>query len=391
MLFGLPVADETPPVFRSLSVYDRNRSMFEQSPAFIPVKGSSGHYTASLPVLILRTPNPGFGVSAFDTQSGSANPNGIFQGIIYDNEEAVSGFQMDRISYNDTRGINAHIDYPTYEKTGIYYQLLFKMPGYNHSIYREARSGGNIHLEDGRLHEIRIEMRDAYGNISNLVFKVRYEPSENTNAIYAGKVFYPGIPDRFESSDASFYLGSTCLYDSLHIAYLETIDEGYDALSALHHFGTPQVPLADTMIVRIKLSKLVNQKQHVLMEWTDGKDYEVKKPDWAGEWATSSFRSFGDFRLVSDTIPPVIRVSGVAENKKMQKSSRIIVFVQDNYKKIKNFRATLDGNWLLFTNDKARAFIYHFDGHCKPGKHELKISAQDEAGNMACLTVHFKR
>ncbi|HEY8733832.1 MAG TPA: M23 family metallopeptidase, partial [Puia sp.] len=35
MLFGLPVADETPPVFRSLSVYDRNRSMFEQSPAFI--------------------------------------------------------------------------------------------------------------------------------------------------------------------------------------------------------------------------------------------------------------------------------------------------------------------------------------------------------------------
>ncbi len=68
---------------------------------------------------------------------------------------------MDRISYNDTRGINAHIDYPTREQGGPYYQLLFKMPGYNHSIYQESNPGGIIHLEDGQIHEIRIELKDA--------------------------------------------------------------------------------------------------------------------------------------------------------------------------------------------------------------------------------------
>ncbi|HZZ74383.1 MAG TPA: M23 family metallopeptidase, partial [Puia sp.] len=135
MLFGLPITDNTPPVFKSLSVYDRNRSFYEQSPSFIPVRGAAGNYVLGLPVLILKTPNPGFGVSGFDTQSGSNNPNGIFQGVIYDNGEVVSGFQMDQISYNDTRGINAHIDYPTHERGGPYYQLLFKMPGYDHSIY----------------------------------------------------------------------------------------------------------------------------------------------------------------------------------------------------------------------------------------------------------------
>jgi hypothetical protein len=65
--------------------------------------------------------------------------------------------------------------------------------------------------------------------------------------------------------------------------------------------------------------------------------------------------------------------------------------VQDNNKKIKNFRATLDGNWLLFTNDKARAFIYKFDDHCSRGLHELKIYAEDEAGNPAQLLLHFIR
>jgi murein DD-endopeptidase MepM/ murein hydrolase activator NlpD len=391
MLFGLPVADNTPPVFRSLSVYDRNRSLYEQSPSFIPVKGTAGKYGIGLPMLLLKTPNPGFGISGFDTQSGSNNPNGIFQGIIYDNGEALSGFRMDRISYDDTRGINAHIDYPTHERGGPYYQLLFKMPGYNHSIYNEAKPGGYLHLEDGNVHLIRIELKDACGNISNLEFKVRYEPGDNSHATYAGKSFYPGMLDGLEAPNAAFYLGSTCLYDSLHVNYTELGGEAKDLVSAMHNFGNTQFPLADTMTVRIKLTKPVNQKDRILMMWVDGDDFEVKKPQWMGEWATASFRSFGNFALAIDTISPVIRFPGVVENANLQRSSRIAVLVTDNFKKIKGFRATLDGNWLLFTNDKAKAFIYHFDEHCKHGRHELKIYVEDEAGNSASSAIHFTR
>jgi hypothetical protein len=391
MLFGLPVTDNVAPVIRSLSVYDRNRSFYEQHPFFIPVKKSGDHYVVGLPVMILRTPNPGFGIQGFDTQTGSNNPNGIFQGTVYDNGSLLSGFQMDHISYNETRGINAHIDYPTHERTEAWYQLLFKMPGYYHSIYREASPGGDVHLEDGKLHEIKIEIKDAYGNASNLVFHVRYEPEGKPNPSYPGKVFYPGVLDGFESPDAAFYLGANCLYDSLHIAYQEVSAEGKDIVSALHHFGTTEVPLADTMTVRIKLSAPVNQKDRVIMEWINGADFEVKKPEWLGDWATGSFRSFGFFRLVLDTEPPLIRFPGVTENANLQRSSRIAVLVTDNYKKIKNFRATLDGKWLLFSNDKARAYLYHFDEHCPAGKHELKIYAEDEAGNGASAVLHFVR
>ena len=129
----------------------------------------------------------------------------------------------------------------------------------------------------------------------------------------------------------------------------------------------------------------------VLLMWITGEDYEVKKPQWLGDWATAGFRSFGNFALALDTLPPVIRIPAVIEGANLKRSSRIAVLVTDNYKKIKNFRATLDGSWLLFTNDKAKAFIYYFDEHCKPGKHELKIYAEDEAGNSAVHVVHFVR
>jgi murein DD-endopeptidase MepM/ murein hydrolase activator NlpD len=407
MLFGLPVKDNVPPVFRSLSVYDRSMSFYEQYPRLISVRKVGARYEIGQPVLVLNTPNPGFGIQGFDTQSGSTNPNGIFEGILYDNGAALSGFQMDRISYNETRGINAHIDYPTRERGGPWYQLLFKMPGYKHSIYRESIPGGTIHLEDGQVHEIRIELKDAYGNASNLVFKVKYEATENLRndapqnaqnatpqnpkAFLPGKVFYPGMLDGNEAPNAAFYLGPDCLYDSLHIVYQEITATGADRVSALHHFGTPEVPLADTMTVRIKLSKPVAEKEHVIMLWENGDDFDVKKPAWLGDWATATFQSFGNFSLVLDTIAPVIRIPGTVENANLQRSSRIAVMVTDNYKKIRNFRATLDGKWLLFTNDKAKAFIYHFDGHCPPGRHELKIYAEDEAGNASGVTLHFMR
>ncbi len=269
------------------------------------------------------------------------------------------------------------------ERGGPYYQLLFKMPGYLNSIYHESKSGGHLHLEDGKVHEIRIELKDAYGNKTNLVFKVRYQPGDKENPVLSGKMFYPGMVDGFEAADAAFYLGEKCLYDSAHLEYREIPGEGADLVSAIHQFGSSLIPLADSMTVRIKLSNRVNLKQNVLLQWTDGEDFEVKKPEWMGDWATASFWNFGNFRLVLDTVPPVISVPGIVENANLQRSSRIVVIIRDNYRKIKNFRATIDGKWLMFSNDKAQAFIYHFDEHCKPGRHELKIYVEDEAGNSA--------
>jgi len=391
MLFGLPIPDHTAPVLRGLSVYDRNGSFYEQFPAFVPVKGNAGHFTTAQPLLILKTSNPGFGIAGFDTQTGSTNPNGIYQAVMYDQGIEVSGFQMDHISYNDTRGINAHIDYPTRERGGPYYQLLFRLPGYTHSIYREMSPGGYLHLEDGKLHYIRIEVKDADGNTSNLEFKVRYESAEKMKEAFSGKLFYPGLPDAFESANCAFYLGEKCLYDSVHIVFLETIADIPEAVSSVYHIGTMQVPLADSLTVKIKPNRWLNLKDRILMQWFDPQGYEVKKPAWLGDWATAGFKNFGNFQLVLDTVSPIIRFPGIVENANLHRSSRIAVLVTDNYKSVRNFKATLDGKWLLFSNDKARAFIYNFDEHCAPGKHVLNIYAEDEAGNASAAVLHFSR
>ncbi|MEO8860482.1 MAG: M23 family peptidase, partial [Ginsengibacter sp.] len=79
------------------------------------------------------------------------------------------------------------------------------------------------------------------------------------------------------------------------------------------------------------------------------------------------------------------------DNANLSKSSAIYFVPKDNNEEIKSFRAELDGNWLLFTNDKGRTFIYKFDEHCSRGSHELKISVEDEAGNTTEKIYHFTR
>ena len=58
---------------------------------------------------------------------------------------------------------------------------------------------------------------------------------------------------------------------------------------------------------------------------------------------------------------------------------------------IKKFTATLDGNWLRFSNDKGSRFIYDFDEMCPAGEHELKIVAEDQVGNVTEKVYKFTR
>jgi hypothetical protein len=117
---------------------------------------------------------------------------------------------------------------------------------------------------------------------------------------------------------------------------------------------------------------------------------EVVKAARSGDWYSGKFNRFGDFELIADDQPPAIHVD-FHENANISRYHTIVATPTDNNDVIKNFKAELDGKWLMFTNDKGRKYIYYFDEHCGPGRHQLKISVEDEAGNKTEKIFHFTR
>jgi hypothetical protein len=123
----------------------------------------------------------------------------------------------------------------------------------------------------------------------------------------------------------------------------------------------------------------------------NGKEKDIVRPEWQGNWASARFHQFGNYQLVYDSVPPAIVPLGLLEGADLSHANRIAFSIRDDLGGLRRFRAELDGRWICFTNDKALAYIYRFDGHCPPGHHTLKVSVEDIAGNRSEKEFHFSR
>ncbi len=398
LLFGLPIPDNVPPTILRLAMYDRCVSTYSQTPKLFSLKKIKGGYTTIEPVITVNTDKVSFGISANDKYTGSSNPNGIYEAVLYLDEAPVVGLEIDSITYDETRYVNAHIDYKTREAGGPYIEHLSRLPGYPEGVYKDFSGDGVIELKDDAVHEVKIVVRDTYGNTSTLEFKIkkgliREEESQKTEASYHDQQeFHPGFVNIFENENVQLILKPEALYDSFAFVYSGKKIISSTSYSDVYSLESGLVPVHNSFILRLKADKpvppqLIN-KMLIKRTWKDKS--EVIKASGDGEWFTAYFRSFGNFELIADDEPPVI-AGGFHENADLSKVTRIVFIPKDDNKEIKNFRAELDGKWLMFTNDKGRLFIYKIDEMCGRGKHQLKVSVQDEAGNTTEKIYHFTR
>jgi len=394
LLFGFFLPDNIPPKIYRLAIYDRNKSTYESTPRLIGVKRiSSTRYSTVLPLIPVSSNKISFAISSRDNNNRPGSPNGIFESVLFVDGKAIIGFRMDNISYNDTRNLNAHIDYKTKATGGMYLQHLAELPGYVNSIYGKFQGDGVIDIGDGEVHDVKIIVKDTKGNTSQLQTRVQYKENNTGTQPSEGKRFYPLINDGYETDESEFYIGERCLYDSVNIRYVKSSSSDEQVVSNIHSIGSTYVPLHERFLVRIRPTRQLDsvEEQHTVMQLVAGEKKEVQKVEWLDGWATTAFRDFGSFKLVLDEEPPVIIPLGFSDGSNLSKATRIVFTIKDNLNEYKNVRAELDGKWLRFTNDKGRSFIYRFDEHCLGGPHELKISAEDVAGNRAVETYRFSR
>lgn len=388
LLFGMPVPDDIPPAVMRLAVYDRTKSTYEQTPKMYPLKKVKGVYTTVPAVLALPTEKVSFAITAFDRYTGSTNQNGIYEADLYNNDEPVVGFQIDSISYDETRYMNAHVDYKLRTNGGPWVQHLSRLPGYNNGIYKEINGDGVIDISDAAPHNIKAAIKDANGNTTAIEFVVK-STGASVPTVSAAPLFKPGYVNIFENNNLCFYLDENKLYDSVHFKVTPVSGTHAGGIAYLLHGG--EVPIHTFYPIKIKNSNAINPDRMVMRRWWGGKDDYAKAEKEEGGWFRSSFKAIGNVELYADVTAPTITPVGFRDGMNAAKLNRIAFVVRDETDELRNFRAELDGKWLRFSNDKGKTFIYNFDEHCGEGEHELKISVEDCAGNRVEKRYKFIR
>jgi murein DD-endopeptidase MepM/ murein hydrolase activator NlpD len=395
LLFGFPLQDDVAPSLVKIALYDRSRSIYDQNPRFYNLKNTdSGYIIPKTPVLVTGLNRISFGIQAFDRLSGSNNANGIYKATLYLDEVPQVQFVLDSIDYNETVYMNSHVDYKWRYNGGAFIQQLSQLPGDHSGVYRKIKNDGIIELADTSIHAVRIEVEDPAGNSSVVNFFVQYDDSlvNDTERKTGGIIFPPNKTNLLEKPGFEFYLGDKGLYDTASLVYYSTINKSPYSFSYVHQAGDAAIPLHEDAVVRIQLNKQVpaEWQDKLLLVRGDRKGTTICKATWQEKWLSAKFGDFGSFQVMADVLPPQLDELGKGDTVNLSSAKRILFSPKDNFG-IKSFRAELDSQWIRFTNDKSRNWIYVFDERCPYGIHHLKVTVEDHAGNSTVKEWWFKR
>ena len=349
----------------------------------------NGVYSVIGGKIIAQSNRVSFALTMQDKNSMSANPNGVYAAAVIDNGKQISGFELDSISYAETRYFNAHIDHKTRGNGGPWLQYLSPLPGYENFIYKTDNNKGVVVFSDSEQHNINIVVLDANGNQSRLNFEL--VPSKSIQAkseIVSAQKFIPNYLNVFDNGKVKFYLPENALYDTVHFVYKELPSA---AGKTIYQLMNATIPVQTYFPVSIKENFAIEDTGKIVMERFYGSKKDFAKAGYSKDGYTASFREFGNFQLLVDREPPTVVPIGFRDGINTAGLRRILLQVKDNTEEIVNFTALLDGKWLRFSNDKGINFIYNFDEKCTPGEHELKISATDQVGNTTERTYKFVR
>lgn len=388
LLFGFDIADTKAPDVYRLAIYDREKSIYEQKPLILPLKKVGGEYVTTQPVVKVNTAKAGIGLSAIDRMN-TGNIYGIYEVTLLQNNEPDIDFQLDNIGYDETRYLNAHIDYKIKKGGGPYYQLVFSLPGNKLDIYHDLKGDGTIHLSDGEVHQVKLLVKDAYGNTSTVKLALQQSGADNAQKACANTM-YPDSRNIFENNQVEFYLDETALYDQVCFDYMETASASTKAYSNVYHLHNALVPVHDLFDVRLRATRNVpGYLQSKIVMVREGQGSSTSATTLENGWYKGTFRDFGNFHLEVDTVAPKVTPLGVKPGAVLSKAAKIS-FAMSDASGIKNYRAELDGKWLMFSR-RGNVLTYTFDEHCQPGAHILVLKVTDIAGNEGSYRLSFKR
>jgi len=399
LLFGLPVADNIAPDIRDMKVYflNENREVLG-SKAFPLLKDKRGNITLEDDTVSIGGWRIGFGVKTYDRSTGHRNDNGVYSVGLWADEVLAFEWTAEKFDFDETRYLNAHIDYSAKMRFGAWFHRCFVLPGDLSSNYTQTPTMGSIQIFKEKPVKIRLKISDATGNSNTLIFWVKR--NENAMETFTSPPYQFVVPhdadSRFDLDGFSMVMSKGTVYEKLAFEYATTPDESSDVYSSVHHLHDNRTPVHkyfDLLIRPTHLPEALRNKA-VIANCNTGKSVNCGGT-WQGDMLKTRVRSFGDYCIMADTIAPSITPVVFAPD--MRKKSSMAFRISDNFAISgtadgMRYRGTVDGKWILFEYDKKRARLtYDFDEHVGPGQHVLKLSVVDDKGNERVFERPFTR
>lgn len=444
------IRDVTPPVvqkiaLKTLDINSRVNDRFGRLEFYASRVGST--YTLNSP--ILASGNIGIEVLGYDRVDNARFRCGINYIEVFVDSVRIFNQKIEELNLTESRGIYSLIDYKTHRSNGNRFYKLYIDDGNKLEFYATSPGNGQIRVDSTKTSNVRIVLKDIYGNISQVSFKLKpvprlkeikmleaatvpvaYDLQENTLSIITKSC--PGMPATAfvngSPTDISpdYYGLDKLVYlfdlrkkipDSVRVCgqtlipnIKATVPSGVDfkyysermdvqlpkgSLFDTLYLNTHHQVMADSMEVFTIGSPFVPLNRNISVSLKPLRTYSTDKNTAVYRMVGKGY-SYEGGKWVNGSLNFVTREFGNFTILKDNVAPTIRVIyvnnqaarfrIKDELSGINTFEATLNGQWLLMNYDAKSNMIMSEKLTKAPLKGDFKLTVTDNAGNKKIYT-----
>jgi Peptidase family M23 len=400
LLFGIYVADNKAPIFYEMRAYFLNANNESYGSRSFSLRDKKGNYTIQNDTLTIPAERIGLGIRTYDEMDALDNKNGIFSFEEYLDSTLSFGYNFETIAFNESRYVNAHLDYRAWKRSNTYLNRCYRLPGNKLSLYKNAINDGVITLPPNRPVKVELRTKDVAGNEAKLLFWLqRSESLEFPSPAAYSQVFDCEKTNDFSNNEMALHLPEGCLYENLYFKYDMTQGASSAVYSPTHHLHEDYVPMHKGGELKVRPSGPIYEalrSKYFLAYYDHNGDVSACGGTWEGEMLKIKTYAFGDYCVMLDTIAPSIKP--ISFKTDLKNASKMSFRIKDNFENARGaegigFRATVDGAWILMEYDpKSNSITHRFDNKkIGIGEHQLKIVVKDNRENVRVFESLFTR
>lgn len=391
MFFGFDalLQDTKMPIVSNLYVYPLDsKTTVNNAQRRIPINLSLQKDGTYLADKVVANGRIGFGITTFDLDNSSYNKKGVFNVDLSNNGKSIFGYQFNTYAFDEMRNINVLMDYPFYKKSGQKIQKIFMDPPYNLSIIKADESNGVITVKPNLTNVCRLEVSDFYGNKTIISIPVEYDSLTTViekEPVVANYVVKASKDCFFEKDKSSVFFPAGTFY--------EDFDLNFDVKDNVLKVHDDTVPVYSNFTISMENDSYSNKKDKVFIGRISGSGVSYNSTSENNNVYEARVRTLGQYKLVLDTINPVITIPKSIEGKRLDNQKVLQVKIYDALSGIKSYNGYLNGKWILMEYESKTRLLTHYfsDGVVTQGDNEFKVVVVDNMGNSATFETHFLR
>ncbi|MCX7550437.1 M23 family metallopeptidase [Xanthomarina sp. F2636L] len=392
LLFGYDIKDTTLPVIKEVYAYPMdnnsyvNKSTEKQKLRLISLP--NGDYTVEN---IQAYGTIGFAIESTDRQDLAYNNNGVYNIQSFFNGNKKIDIHFNRFSFDETRHLNRFIDYEHYKTKKERLQKLFIEPHNPLSLYNESDNQGFIKVEDSTASVYKVAVKDFKDNTAWLTINIEGKKEQDfklKDSFVSSYFIHADKTNELLHKNISVEFYPDTFYDDFYMDFSvsnDTIILHKDIIPVKKHFKiTYDISnYSPQDAEKLYIARLVGYKKYPWYSNT------IKEKNLI----YTITDDLGTYALVTDTVEPTIRAINFKDGQWLSKYRFLKLKIEDKGSGISNYRATVNGKWILMEYDyKTKTLVHDFnDNIITETKNNLKVIVTDNVGNNSTFETTFYR